>query len=73
MARSREQRIGYLRGSYGADRPGTLSVSKAGRDYRLSDGSKDHLCHPSVRDIEGVKREALLVFHLKDATFEGAD
>ena len=72
LARSREQRIGYLRGSYGEDQPGTLFVSKIGRDFRLSDGSKTHLCHPSVRDIDGVKREAMLVFHLNEAVFEGS-
>ena len=30
---------------------------------------RDHLCHPSVRGIEAVKREALLVFNVRNAQF----
>lgn len=47
-----------------------VSVSKIGHDYRIGCGFKDHLCHPSVRDIEGVRREALLVFDVRDATYQ---
>ncbi len=47
-----------------------VSVSKIGRDYRIGCGFKDHLCHPSVRDIEGVRREALLVFDVRDAIYQ---
>lgn len=36
----------------------------------LGCGFKDHLCHPSVRDIEGVRREALLVFDVRDAIYQ---
>lgn len=47
-----------------------VSVSKIGRDYRIGCGFKDHLCHPSVRDIEGVRREALLAFDVRDAIYQ---
>ena len=39
-----------------------VSASKVGRNYTFAYAFKDHLCHPSVRHIEGVKREALLFF-----------
>lgn len=69
MARSKEQRIGYLRGKLSDGSESVVSVSKVGRDYRIGCGFKDHLCHPSVRDINGVKREALLVFNVRDAVY----
>ena len=70
MARRKEQRIGYLRGKIRDDTEAVVSVSKIGRDYRIGYGLKDHLCHPSVRGIESVKREAFLVFGVRDAVFE---
>ncbi len=70
MARSKEKRIGYLRGKGPDGTEVVVSVSKIGRDYRIGCGFKDHLCHPSVRDIEGVRREALLVFDVRDATYQ---
>lgn len=69
MARSKEQRIGYLRGRLSDGSESVVSVSKVGSDYRIGCGFKDHLCHPSVRDIDGVKREALLVFNMLDAVY----
>jgi hypothetical protein len=69
MARSKEQLIGRMHGTLSDGAPIMVRVYKKGRDYRLS-GPRDHLCHPSVKDIEGVKREALLVFHLKNGVFE---
>lgn len=47
-----------------------VSVSKIGRDYRIGYGFKDHLYPPSVRDIEGVRCEALLVFDVDDAIYQ---
>jgi hypothetical protein len=70
LARSKEKRIGYLRGKLFNGGGAVVSVSKVGRDYWIGCGFKDHLCHPSVRDIEGVKREGLLVFHVRDAVYE---
>jgi len=70
VARSKEQRLGYLRGEATDGTKAVVSVSKTGRDYRIGYGHKDHLCHPSVRDIEGVNREALLVFHVRNSVFE---
>jgi hypothetical protein len=70
MARSKEKRIGYLRGTMPDGSEAVISVSNVGRDYRIGCGFKDHLCHPSVRDIDGVKREALLVFDLRNAVYE---
>lgn len=70
MVRSREQRLGYLRGNAADGTAAVVSVSKIGRDYQIGYGNRDHLCHPSVRDIEGVKREALLVFHIQNPVFE---
>ncbi|WP_106639773.1 hypothetical protein [Allosphingosinicella vermicomposti] len=69
MARSKEQLIGRLHGETSGGDPMMVRIYKTGRSYRLS-GARDHLCHPSVKDIEGVKREALLVFHLKNGVFE---
>jgi hypothetical protein len=70
LARSKEKRIGYLRGKTSDGTEAVVSVSKIGRDYRIGCGFKDHLCHPSVRDIEGVRREALLVFDVRDASYQ---
>lgn len=70
MARRKEQRIGYLRGRAGDGTEAVVSVSKIGRDYRIGYGFKDHLCHPSVRGVESVKREAFLVFGVREAVFE---
>lgn len=70
MARSKEKRVGYLRGKSTDGNDVVVSVSKIGRDYRIGCGFKDHLCHPSVRDIEGVRREALLVFDVRDAIYQ---
>ncbi|WP_156941439.1 hypothetical protein [Mesorhizobium sp. LNJC405B00] len=70
MARSKEKRIGYLRGKMPDGTEAVVSVSKIGRDYRIGCGLKDHLCHPSVRDIEGVRREALLAFDVRDAIYQ---
>lgn len=70
MARSKEKRIGYLRGKLSDGSEAVISVSKVGRDYRIGCGLKDHLCHPSVHDIQSVKREALLVFNVHDAVYD---
>ena len=70
MVRAKEQRLGYLRGETGDGVAAVVSVLKRGRDYRIGFGDRDHFCHPSVRSIETVKREALLVFHVRDAVFE---
>lgn len=72
MVRSKEQRLGVLVGENSGGGEAIVTVIKAGRDYRIRCGSGDHLCHPSVRDIEGVKREALLVFHVRNAIFVAA-
>ena len=70
MARSKEKQIGYLRGKISDGTEAVVSVSKIGRDYRIGCGFKDHLCHPAVQYIDGVRREALLVFDIRDAIFQ---
>lgn len=70
MARSKEKRVGRLRGRMSDGSEVSVSVSKVGRDYRIGCGFKDHLCHPSARDIDGVKRDALLVFNVRDVVYE---
>jgi hypothetical protein len=70
MARAKEQRVGYLPGETPDGVEAIVSVSKIGRDYRIGYGHGSHLCHPSVRNIEGVKREALLVFDVRNTVFE---
>lgn len=70
MACSNEKRVGYLRGKTSDGNEAVVGVSKIGRHYRISYGFKDRLCHPSVRDIEAVRREALLVFDIRDATYQ---
>ncbi|HUD41913.1 MAG TPA: hypothetical protein VMR06_07915 [Dokdonella sp.] len=48
--------------------PDSVWVYKQGGSYYLSSfgvSGRTHLCHPSVRDQEGIKREILLVFHFK--------
>jgi len=69
MARANERLIGKLY-SDDLEVPDVVWVYKAGRDYRITHGSSSHLCHPSVRDIEAVKRESFLVFHVKARMFE---
>lgn len=70
MARTREQHLGYLRGIAKDGQETAISVSKIGRDYRISSDFRNHLCHPSVRDIDGVKREAAIVFGMRVEKFE---
>lgn len=46
--------------------PKRIWVHKQGRSYYLSGSTpaeRPHLCHPSVGDHEGIKREILLVYH----------
>lgn len=55
----------------GEDSSGNLDrvwVYKKDSSYYLSGSgtsARTHLCHPSVRDHEGIKREIFLVFRLK--------
>lgn len=72
MARSKELRLGVLVGENTAGGEAIVTVSKVGRDYRIRYAGKDHLCHPSVRGIEAVKREALLVFGVRNPEFVSA-
>jgi hypothetical protein len=67
-----EQRVGVLIGENAGGGEAIVTVLRTGRDYRIRCGSRDHLCHPSVRDIEGVKREALLVLNVRNAVFVAA-
>lgn len=48
----------------------TIWVYKSGRSYWISNGTADHLCHPSIRSLEDTKREALLVFHVQMTAFQ---
>ena len=44
----------------------SVYVYKSGRSIWISAGnSREHLCHPSVRSVESVKREIFLVFQKK--------
>lgn len=70
MARGSRRLLGHLRGTDHAGAAALVTVSKAGREYWISHDGHSHLCHPSVRDIEGVKREAVLVFSVTKAAFE---
>lgn len=70
MARPKEVRLGYLRGELADGNVAIVTVSKIGRDYRISYGNGRHLCHPSVRGIEDVKREAMLVYDVRNAVFD---
>ena len=72
MGSSKEKRLGVLIGENGAGGEAIVTVSKVGRDYRIRYAGEDHLCHPSVRGIETAKREALLVFGVRNAVFVSA-
>jgi hypothetical protein len=72
MARTKERRLGVLVAEGSAGGEAIVTVCKVGRDYRIRWAGKDHLCHPSVRDMDGVKREALLVFNVRNAVFVSA-
>lgn len=60
MARAKKQLIGKWINDDGE----TVWVYKAGRSYWISYGSGEHLCHPSVRNVDDTKREAMIVFHV---------
>jgi hypothetical protein len=62
--------IGRLHGETADGTPAMVHVYKSGRNYRIAYGLERHLCHPSVRGIETVKREAMHVFGIKNATFD---
>lgn len=66
----REPLLGYLRGEYANGSPAIVSVYKAGRTYRLDGPGRPHLCHPSVRGIEAVRREAFHVYGIDNSRFE---
>jgi hypothetical protein len=66
----KERLIGYLRGEYANGLSTVISVYKAGAGYRLGGPGRPHLCHPSVRSIEAVKREAFHVYDLRNAEFD---
>lgn len=56
---------------YGKDIHGgdtSIRVYKKGYSYYLSPAgelSRDHLCHPSVKDLSGICREIHLVYNVK--------
>lgn len=66
MVSAREQSLGTYRGTVADDQPVLISISKKGGSFYISDGQRRHLCHPSVRDLEGAKREAALVFQVRN-------
>jgi NAD(P)H-hydrate repair Nnr-like enzyme with NAD(P)H-hydrate epimerase domain len=72
MARIKERQVGVLVGEGASGGEAIVTVRKVGRDYRIRWAGKDHLCHPSVRDMDDVKREALLVFSVRNAVFVSA-
>ena len=72
MGSSREMRLGVFIGDNGAGGEAIVTVAKVGREYRIRYAGKDHLCHPSVRGIDTAKREALLVFGVRNAVFVSA-
>ena len=46
----------------------SVSVYKKGRSYYLSPAgelSRDHLCHPSVKGLAGIRGEIYLVYQIK--------
>jgi hypothetical protein len=48
--------------------PSKVWVYKEGRSYYLSGSGmlgREHLCHPSVKDRDGVRREIFLVYQVK--------
>lgn len=68
MARSKKQLIGKW-----VDAGGDFAwVYKSGRSFYLSHGGHEHLCHPSVRNLEDTKREAMLVYQFKAVSFASA-
>src|SRR3546814_18811272 len=70
MARPKERRLGSLRVETKDGATAVLSISKEGRDFRIAYGHQTHLCHPSVSDINAVKRAALLVYHVTHAAID---
>lgn len=43
-----------------------IQIHKAGRTFFISEKSgREHTCHPSIRTIEDVPKEIILVFHVK--------
>lgn len=49
--------------------PTTIWVYTAGRSFYIATQSQEHLCHPSVTDMSGVKREIALVFQARVENF----
>lgn len=69
MARAKKQSVGYWLTEEG-DR---VWVSKAGGAYWISHGSREQLCHPSIRSLQDTAREALVVFHVTPVDFHYVD
>jgi hypothetical protein len=69
VARPKEILLGHVVGVDPEGASKRVSVYKIGREFRLSDGLRDHLCHPSVRDISKVPAEASLVFRVRQGKF----
>lgn len=53
---------GEMQGEDRDGNPKSLAVYKSGRTWKLSTGTFTHMCHPSRRDLEGVRIEAIVVF-----------
>jgi hypothetical protein len=59
-------------GKRGDDEVARVWVYKQGRSYTLSPGdpaTRDHLCHPMVKDRGGIRREIFLVYQIKVERF----
>lgn|GEM_PF-6296290 len=70
MARERARLIGKLYCDPLAEDSAIIWVYEKGRYFEIRYGEKSHLCHAIVKDIEHVKQEAFLVFHVKAELFE---
>lgn len=70
MAKAKEVKIGRYLGHDNEGKPVTVHLYRSGSGYSIQYDGKSHHCHPSITDIDLVRREIYHVFYVDTPTFE---
>lgn len=70
MASPKDIKIGIYSGQDTEGNAATVHVYRSGRGYSIQYDGKSHHCHPSITDIDLVRREIYHVFYVDTPTFE---
>jgi hypothetical protein len=70
VARANEQLVARAHGLNMKGETEFVSIYRKGGSWILNRDFQRKVCHPSVRDMDGVKREIALVYHLREVQLE---